>query len=275
MLILLPPSETKAPGGTGAALDSSALSFPTLTPVREELLDDLCALDVDTALQILGVSESLRGEAEANRGLRDAPTMPALERYTGVLYDALDAASLREVDADAWSRLAVGSALFGVVRATDMIPHYRLSAGTKLPRRAGGPAPTLKKRWGRLITEALQATPDGAGDGVVVDLRSGGYQGLGKLPAWDATTGTGAVTVRVESVRPDGTRKVVSHFNKHYKGVLARVLATAGVDADAARTASDIVTIATAAGLTVEVNNAEVTASGATRAPKDTLTLVV
>ncbi|PZP00150.1 MAG: peroxide stress protein YaaA, partial [Corynebacterium urealyticum] len=37
-----------------------------------------------------------------------------------------------------------------------------------------------------------------------------------------------AVTVRVESVQPDGSRKVVSHFNKHYKGLVARELALTG-----------------------------------------------
>ncbi|CAM5388734.1 hypothetical protein CVAR21S_01812 [Corynebacterium variabile] len=44
MLILLPPSESKADGGTGAALDLDTLSFPTLTPVRSEILDDLSSL---------------------------------------------------------------------------------------------------------------------------------------------------------------------------------------------------------------------------------------
>jgi cytoplasmic iron level regulating protein YaaA (DUF328/UPF0246 family) len=133
----------------------------------------------------------------------------------------------------------------------------------------------MKKRWGRTITEALTATPDGAGDGVIVDLRSGSYQGLGKLPVQDAASGTGAVTVRVESVRPDGTRKVVSHFNKHYKGVLARVLATAGSDADDARTAADVADLARGAGFTVEVNAPTTTASGKVTPPKDSLTLVV
>lgn len=277
MLILLPPSETKATGGTGGALDLTTLSFPGLTEVRADILADLVALDVDEALTVLGISETLRGEAEANRALREAPTMPALGRYTGVLYDALDAATLTDADPAARSRLAVGSALFGVVRADDPIPHYRLSGSTKLPRRAAasGAAPTMKKRWGRTITDALTTTPDGAGDGVIVDLRSGSYQGLGKLPVQDAASGTGAVTVRVESVRPDRTRKVVSHFNKHYKGVLARVLATAGSDADDARTAADVADLARGAGFTVEVNAPTTTASGKVTPPKDSLTLVV
>ena len=53
-------------------------------------------------------------------------------------------------------------------------------------------------------------------DGLVVDLRSGSYAALAPVP--------GAVTVQVLSERPDGTRTVVSHFNKAHKGRLARLL---------------------------------------------------
>ena len=225
MLIVLPPSETKAPGGSGPALDLEGLSFPTLTPVRSALIDELSGLEVTDAMAVLGISEKLRPEAEANRELRTSPTMPALHRYTGVLFDALSAPTLPEL---AWDRLAVGSALFGVVRAGDLIPRYRLSGGTKLDER------TMRSRWGRLITEAL------AEEDFVVDLRSGAYQQLGRVP--------GAVTVRVEK---DG--KVVSHFNKHYKGELARVLASAPVSA---ASAADVVDIARAAGLDISPTSA-------------------
>ncbi|MDO5670957.1 MAG: peroxide stress protein YaaA [Corynebacterium sp.] len=225
MLIVLPPSETKAPGGSGPALDLEGLSFPALNPTRSSLIDVLSALEVDEALPVLKISEKLRPEAEANLALRTSPTTPALHRYTGVLFDALSAPTLPDI---AWERLAVGSALFGVVRAGDLIPRYRLSGGTKLDGR------TMRSRWGRLITEAL------AEEGFVVDLRSGAYQQLGRVP--------GAVTVRVEK---DG--KVVSHFNKHYKGELARVLASAPVEA---ASTGDVVDIARAAGLTVSPTSA-------------------
>ena len=42
----------------------------------------------------------------------------------------------------------------------------------------------------------------------------------------------GAVTVQVLSERPDGTRAVVSHFNKAHKGRLARLLATTTAEPD-------------------------------------------
>lgn len=234
MLIVLPPSETKAPGGTGAPLDLDSLSFPELNPARREIAEVLSSLAPDEALSILKISQKLRGEAVANTELFTAPTMPALERYTGVLYDALDAPSLSDA---ARSRLAVGSALFGLVRAGDLIPHYRLSGGTKLEGR------TMKSRWGSLITDALTKVQEVE---LVVDLRSGTYQQLGRL--------TGAVTARVESVQEDGSHKVVSHFNKHYKGQLARVLATAPSEA---YSIDDVAALAQAAGLTTETRRNE------------------
>lgn len=213
MLIVLPPSETKAPGGTDAAM---ALSFPSLDPIRNSLLDELTHTLVDTPA-------SKQAEAEENLTLRDNPVMPAIKRYTGVLYDSLDASTL---PADALSRLAVGSALFGVVRAGDLIPRYRLSAGMKLDGK------TLRAWWGSAVTDAL------ADCGFVVDMRSGAYQNLGPVP--------GALTIRVEQA---DTGKVVSHFNKKYKGELARALAPH----DAA-SASEVVDLSVAAGFDVSVD---------------------
>lgn len=245
MLIVLPPSETKSFGGNGPTLNWEGLSFPELNPTRELITRDLLALEPTQMQTALGLSDRMFAEVEANLELEDSPTTPAIHRYTGVLYDALNAATL---DATALNRLAVGSALFGVIGARDLIPHYRLSGGSKLPA-AGGSVPTMKARWGREITDALAAV-----DGLVVDLRSGVYQQLGALP--------GAVTVRVESVQGDGSRKVVSHFNKFYKGQLARVLAQAN---SPATTAAEVAEIARAAGMVVEEGTAK----------KETLSLVV
>ncbi|MCQ4617971.1 peroxide stress protein YaaA [Corynebacterium sp. CCUG 69979] len=244
MLIVLPPSETKAPGGESDGLD---VSFSSLDPIRQEIMEDLAALDVDEMMAALKLPATKREEAEENRALMRAPVMPAIYRYTGVLYDALDAATLTD---PAVSRIAIGSALFGVVMGSDTIPRYRLSGGSKLPVRQTDAAaqknsiPTMKKRWGSAITDVLQEQD------FVVDMRSGAYQQLGPVP--------GAVTVRVESVQEDGSRKVVSHFNKHYKGELARVLASAP-DADSVTDIQGVAAIAEAAGMTVEISGRELT----------------
>jgi len=217
VLVLLPPSETKQPGGSGAPLDLGALGSPELTPVRTQLVDAVVALaaDLPAARAALGLSPKQDEEIARNAVLRTSPTMPALERYTGVLYDALDVRSLtraRRARADA--RLAVGSALFGLLRAGDAVPAYRLSAGSVLPG-----LPSLRSLWKPVLTDVLTAPGE-----LVVDLRSGAYAELAPVPD--------AVTVQVLSERPDGTRSVVSHFNKAHKGRLARLLATTTAEPD-------------------------------------------
>jgi cytoplasmic iron level regulating protein YaaA (DUF328/UPF0246 family) len=210
VLIVLPPSETKADGGEGPSLELDRLSFPELNPVRKELIDELVELaaDVPASRAALGLSERQDGEILRNAALWATPTRPAVHRYTGVLYDALDIGSLRgAAAARAGERLAVGSALFGLLRAGDPVPAYRLSAGSALPGRG-----TLAAFWRPALDPVLAEL-----DGLVVDLRSGSYAALGRIP--------GAVTVRVLTERPDGSRSVVSHHNKASKGRLARLLA--------------------------------------------------
>ena len=95
----------------------------------------------------------------------------------------------------------------GASAAEDPIPAYRLSAGSQLPG-----LPTLRSIWKPALSPLLA----GIGE-LVVDQRSGSYAALAPVD--------GAVTVEVLSERPDGTRSVVSHFNKAHKGRLARLLA--------------------------------------------------
>ncbi len=238
MFVLLPPSETKAPGGDGPALDLSSLCAPELTDVRKALVESLIELsaDPDAAAAALKLGPTQAAEARRNAALWDAPVMPALQRYTGVLYDALDAASLTPAQRErAHARLGVGSALFGVLRASDGVPAYRLSAGSRLPGMG-----TLASLWKPLLPDAIRAVADG---GLVVDLRSGGYRALGPVAE--------AVTATVLTERPDGTRTVVSHFNKHHKGLLARALALAE---DEPADLDDVAGAAAAAGLRVETD---------------------
>jgi len=243
VIVLLPPSETKRAGGDSPALNLRTLSWPELTGLRGELVAELVELASDPVAcrTALGISPAQDAEIERNAALRQAPTLPALRRYTGVLYDALDAGSLRGAEAQrARSRLAVGSALFGLLRAEDPIPAYRLSASAKLPGR-----PPLAARWRPLIEPVLADLADRE---LVVDLRSGAYVGLGRLDQ--------AVRADVVTEHPDGRRTVVSHFNKAHKGRLARALAaTRSEPGDAA----DVATVASRAGMRVERDGSRLT----------------
>ncbi|MDT0530868.1 peroxide stress protein YaaA [Micromonospora sp. DSM 115977] len=225
MLILLPPSEGKADAGTGRRLDLAGLSLPELTGAREEVLTALVALSADgdegAAQAALGISEGQRGELRRNARLRVAATAPAGRVYTGVLYEALDLASLPAPAQRAARRsVLISSGLWGAVRLTDRIPPYRCPIGARLPGLGA-----LSAYWRRALAPAMAAA---AGDGPVLDLRSGAYAATW-APRGEVADRT--VTVRVLHEREvDGVpvRSVVSHFNKATKGRLVRDLLTAG-----------------------------------------------
>ncbi|ORW23846.1 hypothetical protein AWC18_03940 [Mycolicibacter nonchromogenicus] len=243
MIVLLPPSETKRTGGDGPPLRLETLSSPQLTGLRAELVDELVELaaDPEVSRSALGLSASQDAEIERNAALRTAATTPAIQRYTGVLYDALDVDSLRgAAAARAGARLAVGSALFGMLRATDPIPAYRLSASAKLPGKPG-----LAKRWRPVLEPVLAEI---ASAELIVDLRSGSYAALAGIP--------GSVRVDVVAEHPDGRRISVSHFNKAHKGRLARALASTRAEPD---DAAAVAAIARRAGMRVERDDRRLT----------------
>ncbi|RSS99956.1 peroxide stress protein YaaA [Streptomyces sp. WAC07149] len=224
MLVLLPPSEGKAAGGSGAPLDPASLSLPGLAPARAAVLEELvelCAGDELKAREVLGLSEGLRGEVAKNAALRSAPALPAGEIYTGVLYDALDLAGLPAPARELAERtLLVFSGLWGAVRVTDRIPSYRCSMGVKLPGLGA-----LGAYWRTPMAEVM---PEAAGDGLVLDLRSSAYASAWK-PKGETAGRTATVRV-LHSQVVDGVEKrsVVSHFNKATKGRLVRDLLLAG-----------------------------------------------
>jgi len=210
MLVLLPPSETKRDGGVEATpLDLDALAFPSLTAHRRATIAALTRLSrtVGESSRALHLGPTQRFEIDRNRALKTAPTMPAIERYTGVLFDALDAATLAPA-ARTWlgGTVVIHSALFGLLGADDPIPAYRLSHGTKLPGLA------LAQHWRAPVSAAIAAHR-----GLVLDLRSEAYEAMGPAP--------GSHYLRVVTHADDGTKRALNHFNKKGKGELVRALA--------------------------------------------------
>ncbi|QIX27293.1 peroxide stress protein YaaA [Nocardioides sp. JQ2195] len=226
MLILLPPSEGKAAPRRGNPLDLGRLSSPGLSPARALMLGalvELChgdqdpttpvqdAMIVERAAATLGLGSTQLDLVAQNAGLMTAATARADRIYTGVLYDALDFASLSAAaKRRATSRVGIMSSLFGLVGPGDRIPAYRLSGDAVLPR-IGSVAGFWREH---LETAALEAL----GSGLLVDLRSGMYAAFWR-PARDLAPRVATVRVLHEH---NGTRKVVSHFNKATKGRIVR-----------------------------------------------------
>lgn len=243
MLVLLPPSEGKTAPSRGRPLDLASLSFPGLTATREDVLDALVALAAsqpERARTVLGLSPRQADEVARDALLETAPTAPAGAVYTGVLYDALDLASLDPAAKRRAQRtLVISSALFGALRPGDRIPAYRLSGDVTLP-----PLGALASVWRDPLATAMT---EAAGDGLVVDLRSGTYAAMWR-PTGDVATRT--VAVRVLQQRPDGTRAVVSHFNKATKGRLVRHWLQSGARL---RDADDLADACASAGTVAEL----------------------
>ncbi len=217
MLILLPPSEGKTVPRRGRPVDLADLGFPALTGPRERMMAallELCSNEPrDRAAEVLGLGRTLQDLVDLNARLLEAPAARADRVYSGVLYDALDVATLSTpARRRAASRVAITSSLFGLVRPGDRIPAYRLSGDTSLPH-LGAVAGVWRASLGPVVEEAVV-------DGLLVDLRSSTYAAFWRPPASLAPR---VATVRVlHEVR--GKRQVVSHFNKATKGRLVRAL---------------------------------------------------
>jgi uncharacterized protein len=225
VLVLLPPSESKStPAARGKPVDLDTLSFPRLTPTRTRVLDALAVTSAaPDALRRLDVSPSLASEVERNIRLRELPARPALEVYTGVLYDALGWPTLStSARRRAGSRLVVLSALWGALRPGDRIPPYRLNMCGDLG------LGSLTQLWRPALTPALE---DLAPKGLVVDCRSGDYVAACP-PTRELAPRTVAVRVLQEGSPENGAagRTVVSHAAKHTRGEVARHLLETGAD---------------------------------------------
>ncbi|WP_104099708.1 YaaA family protein [Cryobacterium sp. M96] len=221
MLILLPPSETKRHGGIELPLDLQSLTYPSLGPKRRVLVRALQSLakHPDAMMSALRLGRTQSAEVERNRVLSSAATMPAIDRYTGVVYDALDAASLSPLERDwAGRNVLVHSALFGPVGALDLLPAYRLSCDSRLPELP------LKKHWAGAVGCVLAGST-----GLLLDFRSNGYVALGPAPVRPD-----AVFLRVVTETADGQTRAVNHFNKTAKGNFTRALIRHGRSFDTA-----------------------------------------
>ncbi|MEI6620517.1 MAG: peroxide stress protein YaaA [Actinomycetes bacterium] len=221
MLVLLPPSESKTGPAKGPALDIDSLAFPGLNEARRSVaraLVDMCAEPTQsgraTARAALGLSAGQEAELDRNAALFVAPTGRVSTVYTGVLYRALDLPSLEPaVRRLATNRIAVASALFGLLRLRDRVPPYRLSAANHLPGLG-----SLHGVWHEPLREALiDKAPR-----VIVDLRSNAYAALCPIPPELADR---TVVAKIWQDR-GGMRTAVTHWSKHTKGLLARELVT-------------------------------------------------
>jgi uncharacterized protein len=215
--ILLPPSEAKTPGGKGKPLGQRVRTNP-LWSHRLILIRALEALiGSNHAASSLQLPNSVAAAAlEANAKTLASPTMPALDRYQGVVYSGLDVAAMSHATRKVADRvLLIFSGLFGVVTGGEAVPDYRVPAKVSLP--GVGIAGTF---WRQQLTALLPPLLD---DELIVDLRSSDYAAMWRPDRTDPVFDR-VLAVRILSPKPDGTLGVISFPSKYAKGKLAHGL---------------------------------------------------
>jgi cytoplasmic iron level regulating protein YaaA (DUF328/UPF0246 family) len=212
-MLLLPPSEGKAAGGSarrrGWTPDAGTFGR-ALEKARSTVIDVLA----DTGggdEKLLGVTgDHLLRAQSANTSLIGAATLPAWQRYTGVVWGHLDPVTL---PGDARRRIVVVSGLLGLARGDDPIPDYRLKMGANLP-----PLGKLSTWWRDTLSAALARA---ARRRIVVDLLPQEHRAALTLDGLEGLS----ITLVDRSGKPGG------HVAKAAKGELARAILTDGLEA--------------------------------------------
>ena len=211
MLFLLPPSECKTEGGSQLSIIEVSLTFGGMQPARDTVIEKLIEYSKETPTKTKMRAEHLAQNLE----VLTSPIMPAIDRYDGTLFDAVHGRGLKgtptehnTLSKEERDRLKesvfIQSALFGLIPASNLIPNYRFSAGTKIPNF------DLKKHWNQaheVIWKRLEGQQ-------IIDLRSKAYSELAPIPeTFDY------LTVEVFDIN---SGKAMNHFNKKAKGQFVR-----------------------------------------------------
>lgn len=212
MKILLAPAEIKQIGGGGVPLCNKNFSFPTLYKYQLEVLEHYKSfLETQTIEQLsswFGL-KNLNDVERYSKPLSNKPTIKAIQRYIGVAFEALDYDSLKKKEQNYIDKnVLIFSNLFGVLKSSDLIPDYKYKQGSQLPN----------INVEKFYKENLKDILDDYLDDEVVDLRAGFYDKFYK---------TSAPTITFKFLK-DG--KVVSHWAKHYRGLVVRAISKNNIE---------------------------------------------
>lgn len=124
----------------------------------------------------------------------------AIDVYTGVLYKALDWASLTSVAQERGQQsIAIISAKYGVLQPLDLIEPYKQKINNAVMRTP--------------VTDYLEAIDAD----LIIDCRSSTYQGV-----WTPPFNT-CVEIKVFT-HIDGVKKIITHMSKKTRGEVTRIL---------------------------------------------------
>lgn len=213
MKILLAPAESKNEGGELASfckenffLEENFSKRVEIFKIYEEFVKSSTLEELSSWFGI----KKLDHVKKYKEPLLLKPTMKAIERYNGVAFDALSYKDLSKIEQTYIDdNVILFSNLFGPIQASDKIPDYKYKQGAKFPNL------NVEKYYNENFTKLL----DNVLDDEIIDLRAGFYEKFYKVK-----------NKSVLSFKFLKDNKVVSHWAKHYRGILLKHLATHNIN---------------------------------------------
>ena len=209
MVILFSPSEAKTKDSFYRHIDKDSLFLPELYDKRVEAMriyqDYISKASLEEKRRFFGLkNKKLLMELNSIDIFNDK-TQKAILRYTGVGYEYLQYDTLtKEAKEYIDNHMIIFSNLFGPILAKDHIPFYKLKQGEKIGDFS------FENHYKKYFSNTLDSYLK---DRVIIDLRASFYQKF-YIPKHNYIT-----------FKFLKNSKVVSHYAKAYRGVVAREIA--------------------------------------------------
>lgn len=220
LLVLVPPSEAKTPGGT--LRDSVGTFDDALGDERRRVIEALIGAVIQSTSRRQEILLNARGplleralETTKRLGDERVPRLAAWRRYSGVVWSHLGSETLAPT---LRRRLLIPSSIYGITTAEDRIADFRLKMNVGVPRLG-----TMATFWKPKVTMVLAAHSARSTIVNLLPLEHEAAIDVGELMRTRAV-------VRVQFIDGVGGT-TVGHDAKAVKGVLARTLLIEGLEA--------------------------------------------
>ncbi len=208
MVILIPPSEGKIKIRKPLDTKFGETDFPLMKEVHQ-VIRLLSLINEEDIRSIYGTSkEKALNFHRQNQDVMNSRVWPAIERYSGVVYEHIDWPTLPENARDYLDKyVRIFSGLFGIVSPKTLIPDYKLKMNVM----------SLQYHWNPILTEIL------AKENMIIDLLPQVHR--------KAYSKSGNVVEVEFVVMTKGKKKTAGHYGKAVKGEFIRYMAENNVTA--------------------------------------------
>jgi hypothetical protein len=213
-IILLPPSEGKAKEGNEnkpyRLVENSKQHnyFKKLNFDRQYLINSLKeAISISETKELEKIFElkdkKLQEAIENILDILNLPTLPAIERYTGVMFKAMNYQNLSDIEKErANQSILFISGLFGLLKPQDYIPEYKLKISSKIKDLS------ITQFWKERLRGILELEIK---DKLILDLLPQTHQKVLEYNSLD--------TIKIQFAKKEnGKLKQEGHFSKELKG---------------------------------------------------------